>query len=177
MITHTCLIAGSPYGLVFVGVVLVGVVLVLLLVVVVLVVLDEELAGACATVWVGELPPELDPPPEYPEPALLAGACAGAGAGRGLDLTTISGELVGDASPTGAIAAAISTPNASIANTVNAATRGEGSQLGKPPAATGRGSAGPIRAGTALRPRSRMAAISPATSGGSGPRRVPHSTQ
>lgn len=103
----------------------------------------------------------------------LGGAVTAGGLGS---LTTTTGPFV-DASPAGAIAAAITVPNASIPITATAAALGTGSHELERAGATGRGAAGPIAPGTMLRPRSRIAAIMPATSGGSGPRRVPHSTQ
>jgi hypothetical protein len=179
MITQTCLIAGSPYGLVFVVELLLPllplpllVLLVLLLLAPVLAVLLEplELAGVDCRAELAELPLE--------EGALatVVGVCATGGLGLGVR-TTISGALASVARLAGPIAAATSAPNASIASTASAATLGVGNQPLDRRDATGAGSAGPLAARTSLRPCSKMPAIRPATSAGRGPRRVPHSTQ
>jgi hypothetical protein len=183
MITQTCLIAGSPYGLVFVVELLLPllplplplpllVLLVLLLLAPVLAVLLEplELAGVDCRAELAELPLE--------EGALATAVAVCATGGLGLGVrTTISGALASVARLAGPIAAATSAPNASIASTASAATRGVGNQPLDGRDATGAGSAGPLAAGTSLRPCSKMPAIRPATSAGRGPRRVPHSTQ
>ncbi len=137
----------------------------------------EVEAGVDEDAGVEGLADDVDPPPEVDGPEEAGELLGRTGGGELGLLTTINGAPASVATLAGPIAAAISAPNASSASTATAAMRGVGSQEGDRRAGAGRGSAGPIPARTSLRPCSRIPAIMPATSGGSGPRRVPHSKQ